>query len=253
MAILITGASTGIGEEFARSFAGRGHDLVLVARNRDRLDALAADLRAAHGIDTVVVDMDLTAPGAAADLWQRTRHENVDIDVLVNNAGFATHGDVVDADPLRLAAEIQLNCAVLVELSARFLPAMRERGKGSILNIASTAGFQPVPRMAVYSATKAFVLTFTEALWAEERRHGIRVLAVCPGATDTPFFDAVGEAAAVGRKRTTTQVVETTLKALTSNKPSVVDGPLNALTARVAPRLLPRRLLITVAGRAVRD
>lgn len=251
MATLITGASTGIGEEFARTFAARGHDLVLVARNRDRLDALAADLRDAHGINTTVVAMDLTAPGAAADLWQRTRQTSIDIDVVVNNAGFATHGDLIDADPLRLAAQVQLNCSVLVELSARFLPAMRARGQGSILNIASTAGFQPVPHMAVYSATKAFVLTFTEALWAEERRHGIRVLAVCPGATDTPFFDTAGDAAAVGRKRTTPQVVETALKALAANKPSVVDGVVNAATARVATRLLPRRLVIAIAGRAV--
>ncbi len=169
--------------------------------------------------------------------------------MLVNNAGFGTHGDLVDADPQRLADEIQLNCATLVDLTVRYLPGMRSRGRGTIINIASTAGFQPVPHMAVYGATKAFVLSFSEALWAEEKPHGIRVLAVCPGATDTEFFDIAGESAALGRKRTARQVVDRTLRELDSGKPSFVDGLANAVTAHLLTRLVPRRLLITVTGR----
>ena len=133
--------------------------------------------------------MDLSLPTAAGELWQQTNRLGLEITVLVNNAGFGTHGDVADADPQRLEEEIELNCRTLVGTTARYLPHMRARGAGTIINVASTAAFQPLPKMAVYGATKAFVLSFTEALWAEERKHGVRVLAVCPGVTDTPFFE----------------------------------------------------------------
>ncbi len=249
MATLITGASAGLGAEYARRFAALGHDLVLVARRREALERLAAELRAAHGIDVTVIALDLAIPSAGADLAAATEAAGITVDVLVNNAGFGTHGDLVDADPQRLAAEIQLNCSTLVDLTARYLPAMRRRGKGSIVNIASTAGFQPVPHMAVYGATKAFVLSFSEALWAEEKPHGIRVLAVCPGATDTEFFDTAGESAAVGKKRSADQVVERTIRELSSSKPSFVDGPANVIAARLLNRITPRRLLIQATGR----
>lgn len=249
MATLITGASAGLGAEYARRFAALGHDLVLVARRREALERLAAELRAAHGIDVTVLALDLATPSAGADLAAATEAAGITVDVLVNNAGFGTHGDLVDADPQRLAAEIQLNCSTLVDLTARYLPAMRRRGKGSIVNIASTAGFQPVPHMAVYGATKAFVLSFSEALWAEEKPHGIRVLAVCPGATDTEFFDTAGESAAVGKKRSADQVVERTIRELSSSKPSFVDGPANVIAARLLNRITPRRLLIQATGR----
>ncbi|HNM95621.1 MAG TPA: SDR family oxidoreductase, partial [Mycobacterium sp.] len=244
MATLITGASAGLGAEYARRFAALGHDLVLVARRREALERLAAELRAAHGIDVTVIALDLATPSAGADLAAATEAAGITVDVLVNNAGFGTHGDLVDADPQRLAAEIQLNCSTLVDVTARYLPGMRTRGKGSIVNIASTAGFQPVPHMAVYGATKAFVLSFSEALWAEEKPHGIRVLAVCPGATDTEFFDTAGESAAVGKKRSADQVVERTIRELSSSKPSFVDGPANVIAARLLNRITPRRLLI---------
>ncbi|HNM12498.1 MAG TPA: SDR family oxidoreductase, partial [Mycobacterium sp.] len=244
MATLITGASAGLGAEYARRFAALGHDLVLVARRREALERLAAELRAAHGIDVTVIALDLAIPSAGADLAAATEAAGITVDVLVNNAGFGTHGDLVDADPQRLAAEIQLNCSTLVDVTARYLPGMRTRGKGSIVNIASTAGFQPVPHMAVYGATKAFVLSFSEALWAEEKPHGIRVLAVCPGATDTEFFDTAGESAAVGKKRSADQVVERTIRELSSSKPSFVDGPANVIAARLLNRITPRRLLI---------
>ena len=192
MVTLITGASTGIGAEFARQFAARGHDLVVVARSADKLNDLAARLRGAHGVEVTVLAMDLSLPTAAGELWQRTNRLGLEITVLVNNAGFGTHGDIADADPQRLEEAIELNCRTLVGTTARYLPQMRARGAGTIINVASIAAFQPLPKMAVYGASKAFVLSFTEALWAEERKHGVRVLAVCPGLTDTPFFEVGG-------------------------------------------------------------
>lgn len=259
MVTLITGASSGIGAEFARQFAARGHDLVVVARSAARLEDLAAQLRAAHGVDVTVVAMDLSLPTAAGDLWEQTNDLGLEVDVLVNNAGFGTHCDVADADPARLEDAIELNCRTLVGITARYLPRMRAGGHGTIINIASTAAFQPLPRMAVYGASKAFVLSFTEALWAEEREHGIRVLAVCPGLTDTPFFELAGEAAASAASgsaakaltRTPQQVVDHTLRALSGDKPSFVDGVANAFVARVVTRVLPKRLVVAVSGRLV--
>jgi len=259
MVALITGASSGIGAEFARQFAARGNDLVLVARSADKLEQLASQLRAEHVVDVTVIDMDLSVPTAAADLWQRTNSLGLEIDTLVNNAGFGTHSDVADADPERLEDAIGLNCLTLVGATARYLPEMRARGRGTIVNVASTAAFQPLPKMAVYGATKAFVLSFTEALWAEERRHGIRVLAVCPGLTDTPFFELAGEAAAgaasrsaaLAFTRTPQQVVDHTIRALGGRKPSFVDGVANAFVARVLTRLVPTRLVIAVSRRIV--
>jgi short-subunit dehydrogenase len=259
MVTLITGASTGIGAEFARQFAARGHDLVVVARSADRLEDLAARMRKAHGVDVTVLAMDLSLPTAAGDLWQRTNSLGLEIDVLVNNAGFGTHCDVADADPERLEDAIELNCRTLVGATARYLPQMRARGRGTIINIASIAAFQPLPRMAVYGASKAFVLSFTEALWAEEREHGIRVLAVCPGLTDTPFFELAGEAAASAASgsaalaftRSPQQVVDHTMRALPGRKPSFVDGIANAFVARVVTRALPKRLVVAVSGRLV--
>lgn len=251
MATLITGASAGLGTEYARQFAARGDDLVLVARREQALQTLADDLRAAHGVTVTVIAQDLAQPEAAAELHSRTEELGIDVDVLVNNAGFGTHGDVSDADPGRLAEEITLNCSTLVGLTARYLPSMRASGRGTIINIASTAAFQPVPHMAVYGATKAFVLSFSEALWAEEKRHGIRVLAVCPGATATEFFDVAGESAAVGIKRSAKQVVDHTMRELSGSKPSFVDGVLNGFTARVLIRLVPRRLATVITGVAM--
>jgi hypothetical protein len=258
-ATLITGASTGIGAEFARQFAARGDDLVVVARSADKLEELAARLRAAHGVDVTVLAMDLSLPSAADELWQRTTRLGLEIAVLVNNAGVGVHRDVADADPRRLEDAVELNCRTVVGTTARYLPDMRARGAGTIINVASTAAFWPLPKMAIYGATKAFVLSFTEALWAEERKHGVRVLAVCPGMTDTPFFEAAGEGAVVGASRsaalgltrTPQQVVDSTMRALAGRKPSIVDGAVNALVARVLVRLLPRRSLIAVCERVV--
>jgi short-subunit dehydrogenase len=256
MVTLITGASTGIGAEFAAQFAARGDDLVVVARSADKLDALAARLRTVHGVEITVVAMDLSLPSAAGELWRETERLGLEISVLVNNAGFGTHGDVADADPQRLEEAVELNCRTVVGTTVRYLPQMRARGEGTIINVASIAAFQPLPKMAVYGASKAFVLSFTEALWAEERAHGIRVLAVCPGLTDTPFFELAGDAAATAASgaaasvvtRSPRQVVEATIRALSGRKPSFVDGIANAFVARVVTRALPRRAAIAVSG-----
>ena len=245
---LITGASSGIGAAYAREFAARGADLVLVARGEDAMRRLADELRSTHGRRVEVVPADLAEPGAADLVAERVAALGIEVDLLVNNAGFGMHGDLIGADAGRLTAQIQLNCVALVDLTRRFLPGMMDRRRGAVVNVASTAAFQPLPHMAVYGATKAFVLSFSEALYAEAKPAGVKVLAICPGATRTAFFDVAGEAAAVGRKRTPQQVVATTLSALDRGRPSRVDGLSNALLA-VATRWAPRRLVITVAAR----
>ncbi|MEU4626308.1 SDR family oxidoreductase [Actinoplanes sp. NPDC023801] len=249
---LITGASTGIGAAFARDLAARGTHLILVARSKNKLDALAGELRTAHAIRVDVLPADLTRPDAVADLSDQITRLGHTVDILINNAGFATHGDLAAADPHRVHNQVQLNVSAVVDLTTVFLPAMTARRRGTIINIASTAAFQPLPHMAVYGATKAFVLSFTEALWAEAKPTGVRVLALCPGATETPFFDVVGaEEASVGKRRTPEQVVATALKALDRGVPSIVDGRANTLVTRL-PRLLPRRATIAIAERSVR-
>ena len=252
MVTLITGASSGIGEEFAHRYAAQKHDLVLVARTESKLQALAEKLRAEHGITVTVIPCDLTAPDAAERLWEETNRAGLEIDVLVNNAGFGTSGDVADESPKRLEQEVRLNCLTLTGLTARYLPAMRERKNGTIINIASTAAFQPLPHMAVYGATKAFVLSFTEALWSETRKDGIRVLAVCPGSTDTPFFEHSGEGVVVGKLRSTRQLLDNTMRALKTNKPSFVDGLGNAIVARFAVRVMPKRIILAATERIFR-
>ena len=195
-------------------------DLVLVARSQDKLNKLAEEFKSQHGIRVTVFALDLSEPDAAERLWEETNRAELEIDVLVNNAGFGTSGDVADESPERLEQEVRLNCLTLTGLTARYLPAMRERKNGTIINIASTAAFQPLPHMAVYGATKAFVLSFTEALWSETRKDGIRVLAVCPGPTDTSFFEIAGESAAVGKMRSVHQLLDNTLRILKTTKPS---------------------------------
>ena len=218
MVTLITGASSGIGEEFSRRYAAKKHELVLVARRQDKLDALAEELRKEHGVEVTTISLDLSEPDAAQRLWNET-----------NRRGLAVVG-----------------------LTARYLPAMRKRGSGTIINISSAAAFQPMPHMAVYGATKAFVLSFTEALWRETRRDGIRVLAVCPGSTDTPFFQVADEGTVVGRLRSTRQVLDTTMRALRGSGPSVVDGLGNAVVARFLTRVLPQRALLAAVDRVFR-
>ncbi|OFN45972.1 MULTISPECIES: SDR family NAD(P)-dependent oxidoreductase [Rothia] len=255
MATLITGASSGIGEEFTRRYAAQKHDLVLVARNKDKLNALADEMRTKHEIEVTTIPLDLSEFDAAERLWNETTRAGLEIDVLVNNAGFGTQCDVADDDPERLEKEVRLNCLAVVGITARYLSTMRERHHGTIINISSTAAFQPMPHMAVYGATKSFVLSFTEALWRETKNDGIRVLAVCPGSTDTSFFESpdggivVGK---VGKLRSTKQVLDNTMRALKTNKPSFVDGLQNAFVARVVTRVIPTRIMLEAVERIFR-
>ncbi|MDH2444258.1 SDR family oxidoreductase [Amnibacterium sp. CER49] len=250
---LITGASSGIGEAFARALAERGEDLVLTARREDRLRALAAELERRHGIRASVLVADLAAEGAVQRLLADLEAAGVVVRGLINNAGFGGHGRFEHEDPQRIAAELAVNVTAPVLLARALLPGMLERGKGYIVNLASTAAFQAVPSMAVYAATKAFVLSFTEALWAETAGRGVRVLALAPGATETEFFEVAGEGGSVGRRQTPEQVVRVALAALDRGRgPSVVSGLLNTLSAR-SGRLVPRALLTRLAGVMVGD
>lgn len=246
---LVTGASSGLGEEFARQLAARGADLVLVARRLDRLQALADQLRDEHGTTVTVLASDLSVPGAADALAQTLAERGVEVHSLVNNAGFATRARFEDEDPARIHEEVSLNVTALVDLTRAFYPHMLRDGRGLLVNVASTGAYQPVPLMAVYGATKAFVLSFTEALWFEARGSGLRVLALSPGATRTEFFDVAGEEAQVGRMQTSEEVVRLALDTLDRRDPppSVVSGRANRATV-VASRLLSRRALVRLTG-----
>jgi uncharacterized protein len=189
---LVTGASSGIGAEFARQLACRGSDLVLVARREDRLLALAAELETAHDIAVTVLALDLAEPAAAARLAARLRERGLRLTGLVNNAGFGTNSPFAQEDPDRLRAEIALDVQAVVEMTRTFIDDLRACGRGILINVASMAAYNPVPRMATYGAAKAFVLSFTEALWYEYRGTGLRVLALSPSATRTEFFDIAG-------------------------------------------------------------
>ncbi|WP_425860989.1 SDR family NAD(P)-dependent oxidoreductase [Arthrobacter sp. TWP1-1] len=252
---LITGASSGLGAEFATQFAARGANLVLVARRTDRLEALARTLRDTHGINVTTLPKDLSVQGSGAEIRDELARRGISLDTLINNAGFATSGPLAEEEPAVIASEISLNVASLVDITRAFLPEMLVTGKGALVNVASTAAFQPVPGMAVYGATKAFVLSFTEAVAYETKKSGLRVLALCPGATRTEFFDVLGsEAAAVGRLQSASAVVETALRALdrSTTPVSVVSGLGNRMLAGIAQRL-PRQVSLAMAGNAVRE
>jgi len=186
--VLITGASGGIGEAFARIFASKGHDLVLTSRSEERLRRLAAQLSEQYRVHAEIVSADLSIPAGVDQLIAFLRAKSLQIDVLVNNAGFGTFGPFVDGDIHEQLAQIQINVFTLTHLTRELLPAMIRRGHGKILNVASTAAFQPGPLMAVYYATKAYVLSFSEALWNELQGSGVTVTCLCPGPTRTGFM-----------------------------------------------------------------
>jgi uncharacterized protein len=242
--VLITGASSGIGLEFARELAARGSSLVLLARRRDRLDSLAADLRRDHGVTVNVVCVDLSSPTAAADVRSGVEALGVTVTSLINNAGFGSFGPFRDEDPSLLGREIAVDVVAPVQLTSTFLPDLLAAGNGLLINVASMAAYTPTPRMAVYGAAKAFVLSFTESLWAELRDTGVTVFALSPGATSTEFNSVVGtdDATAGATPRTAADVVSTALAHLESRHPgpSVIDGASNRVAA-TALKLASRR------------
>src|SRR5438094_2215714 len=250
---LITGASSGIGEAFARKLAALGQDLLLVARSEDKLIALCNELGRNHNIRAQYVALDLSEPDAPTRLIAETRERNLEIDLLINNAGFGSMGDFAKLDPGLELKMIDLNVRSLVELTHRFLQPMRERRSGRIINVASAAGFQGVPFMATYAATKAFVLSFSEALWEENRPYGIRVMALCPGVTETNFFEASRMQRPPARiSQTAEEVVETALRALRRGKSSVISGWTNFFMVE-SERLVPRSLILRAAGAVLRS
>ena len=242
---LITGASAGLGVDFARQLSARGQRLVLVARRKDRLDALAADLGNARA-----VECDLSVPGAATTLMADIAAHGEQVGTLINNAGFGLWGKFAALDGPRQRAMIDLNCGTLVELTHAVLPGMIARGEGAILNIASTAAFQPGPGMAVYFATKAFVLSFSEALHEEVGKAGVRVTALCPGPTRTEFGDVAGFKANGAFDKMSARsedVVAMGLKALDRGRAVAIPGLVNKAGAQ-AHRLVPRAWVRKFAG-----
>lgn len=248
---LITGASSGIGAAFARNLAQRGMNVVLVARSGDKLQKLGSELTANYKVGAEIIVCDLSLENAAEQVLQATRSYGLTIDLLINNAGFATFGPFEEQEATQHHQEVMLNVTTLVDLTHAFLPPMLAQGSGGIINLASTAAFQPLPYMAIYGATKAFVLSFSEALWGEYRHKGVRVLALCPGPTATAFFDRAGEGGAEGKRASPEQVVEKALKALEKGKSYIIDGTGNYILVQSA-RLLPRHLITLISGRMLK-
>ena len=252
-ATLITGASSGIGAAFARKLAARGRNVFLVARSEDKLITLCNELGRLTSIRAQYLVLDLLQPDAPMRLFEETQNRQLEIDMLVNNAGFGSMGDFVKLDLSRELQMVQLNVNTVVELTHRFLKPMRERKRGAIINVASTAGFQAVPFMATYAATKAFVLSFSEALYEENRSHGVQVMALCPGVTETNFFEASGmDRPPLRAVQTPEEVVETALRGLARNKSAVISGWTNWFTIE-AERIVPRSVVTRVAGNALRS
>ncbi len=246
---LITGASFGIGLELARIFAREGHNLVLVARSADKLRQLASELEKSHSTRSLILAADLTEPGAAAYVLDQTTRANLTVDILVNNAGFGQYGLFVDNDLEECLRQIQLNVTTLTHLTRLYLPGMIERKNGRILNVASTAAFQPGPLMAVYFATKAYVLHFSEALANELAGTGVTVTCLCPGATATEFHKRAKatemKLLSMGSMDAST-VAEDGYRALIEGKPLIISGFKNWLVAQ-SVRFSPRRLVTAIA------
>ena len=240
---LVTGASSGLGEEFARQLAERGYDLVIVARRKDRLEKLAAEL----GGNVEVLEADLTQPAGVDAVSSRLARG--DIDMLVNNAGFGTNGEFSDLPVERELEEIDLNVRALTQLSHAALGPMKVRRAGTIINVGSTGSYQPVPYMATYAATKAYVLYLSEALHEEAKPFGVTVTCLCPGLTRTEFHDVAGvntKSAMLSRGWATPEkVVRSALKAATSGSAIAIPGTMNKVMAnlgRVSPRFMVRKV-----------
>ncbi len=242
---LVTGASAGLGAEFARQLSRRGHSLVLAARRKDRIETLASELGNARA-----VAIDLSEPGAAAKLMADLDAAGEHVEVLVNNAGFGLIGRFAQLDPKRLRQMIDLNVATLTDLCRLVAPGLIKRRSGGIINVASTAAFQPGPNMAVYFATKAYVLSFTEALHEELKPHGVKVSCLCPGPTRTEFGEVAGFNGNDTFERVVMEapeVVAAGLDGLDRNHAVVVPGLINKVTA-ASTRFAPRSIVRKIAG-----
>ncbi len=247
---MVTGASSGIGADIARALARRGYDLVLTARRTDRLEALKTEIESTGASKAWVIPADLGVPSGTAELIQRVEALGVPITFLVNNAGFGLHGDFADHDADRLAQMLQLNIASLTTLTWHHVRAMRARGRGRVLQVASIAAFQPTPYYSAYAATKAYVLFLSEALNFELRGTGVTVTTVCPGMTATEFHDVAAHpktGIVAATTMTSAAVADIAVRAALRGRAVVTPGILNKLTAFFV-KLLPRSWVNVGAG-----
>lgn len=250
---LVTGASSGIGAEFAARLAGRGMHLVLAARRTERMNALAEELVTKHGTKCHIVTIDLAAPDAAAKLMAEIEKQGVEIELLVNNAGVGLIGEIETTSLTDVQRMLRLNINTLTDLTYGVLPGMLERGHGAVINVSSVAGFQPVAFMAAYAASKSYVLHFSEALWAEARSRGVTVMALCPGVTETEFFETAGAPGWLERHsfQTPFKVVKAAMRALEKRRQYVIPGWKDYLVSLLV-RLATRRTAVNESKRFFR-
>ncbi len=254
---LITGASSGIGKAFAEELAARGSNLILVARSQDKLDQLAKQLQERTSIDVEVIVQDLTEPQAAQKVYKQVQDKGLTVNGLINNAGFGYYGPFAERELSKQLEMIQLNVTVLVELTHLFLSQMQTHRQGSIINVASIAGFQALPYLSTYAATKAFVLSFTESLWAENKDKGINCLALCPGPTESNFFEVADfpqsfENKNNGSLTSAKTVVKDGLNALEKNQANVVTGSITNKLIVNSSRFFPREFLLQAVEKVFR-
>jgi uncharacterized protein len=251
---LITGASSGLGEEFARQLAARKSNLILTARSHTKLESLARELREKHAIKTEVVPLDLAKPGGAAELCVQVDALKHPVAHLISNAGFGLYGEFLDGEAERQAEMVRLNCEALTVLSHHFLRPMIARKSGGVLHVASIAGFQPAPFMAVYAASKAYVVSFSDALAEELRGTGVRCSALCPGPVSTGFQATAGAGIAASQKRAILSAEETVRRGLAAyarNRPVFIPGGMNRL-GTIGSWLLPRGMVVRMVGGIMR-
>lgn len=248
---LITGASSGIGYELASVFAKHHHNLILVARSKEKLESLRAEIEKNFQVVAEVVVQDLSKPGSAEELFKTLQKKNMKVDILVNNAGFGDHGFFLNADSQKLEEMINLNVLTLTKLTRLFLPEMVENKYGKILNVASTAAFQPGPLMSVYYATKSYVLSFTEGLHEELKGTGVSATALCPGPTISGFQEVANVSNIALMKAmklpTSKDVAEFGYEALMADKAVAIHGFMNTVLAKTSsfvPRSVVRRLVM---------
>jgi short-subunit dehydrogenase len=246
--VLITGASSGIGESFARQFAQTGCHLILTARSKEKMELMARELIQQHRINVTVIPADLTMPKAPQELARQVQERRLEVDILVNNAGFGKWAGFLDEHLQTYQEMMQLNMNALVQLTYLFLPGMLQKKSGGIINIGSTGSFQPCPYIAVYCATKAFVLSFSEALYGEYATKGINIIAVCPGNTQTSFFKVANAQTKGMPFATPEQVAKEGISAFLKGKNYQVTGGFGNYMQSLSPRLLPRKTIITIVA-----
>lgn len=249
---IITGASRGIGAEYARALASQNHDLLLVARDSERLSQLAQELEAAHPIHAQMCSLDLAQPNSAHQLFVVAREYRQSPDLVINNAGFGLYGEFVSHAMPRIQEMLQLHIQAVVESIRLFLPGMIERGSGTIINVASIAGMLPIPYFAEYAATKAFLISFSEALAEEVKSTGIHIQACCPGQTETDFHASAGfRPSSPMTVQSASKVVQVSLAALKNNQPVVTIGWQGKLSSFLT-KWVPRKILTKQTGRRTR-